>query len=103
IEPYIHNKFNPEDTTYIHDDMIEILGNTYGCMLYQEQLLDIVRKFGGRTYGGADKFRKGISSKNKAFIKEESDKLYNENLIKGYLESIAKEISDDMSTKGGLN
>lgn len=101
IEPYIHNKFNPEDTTYIHDDMIEILGNTYGCMLYQEQLLDIVRKFGGRTYGGADKFRKGIGKKDKNLIKEESDKLYNEIRSKGYDQKIAKEISDDMSTKGG--
>ena len=62
IEPYIDNKNNKtaEEIEYIHDDMKPILENTYGCMLYQEQLLEIVRKFGGRTYGGADKFRKGI-------------------------------------------
>ena len=40
--------------------MKPILESTYGCMIYQEQLLDIVRTFGGRTYGGADLFRKAI-------------------------------------------
>ena len=40
--------------------MEPILKETFGCMIYQEQLLDIVRKFGGRSYGGADLFRKAI-------------------------------------------
>ena len=40
--------------------MKQILEVTFGCMIYQEQLLDIVKRFGGRTYGGADLFRKAI-------------------------------------------
>lgn len=44
----------------IHHDMDNILKDTNYCMIYQEQLLDIVKKFGGRTYGGADLFRKAI-------------------------------------------
>lgn len=44
----------------IHPDMDEILKDTNYCMIYQEQLLEIVRKFGGRTYGQADLFRKAI-------------------------------------------
>lgn len=65
LEEFIHNKHNPDDITYIHPDMKPILESTYGCMIYQEQLMDIVRIFGGRTYGGADKFRKGIGKKIK--------------------------------------
>ena len=60
LEDFIKYKNNPSEIKYIHEDMKSILEMTYGCMIYQEQLLDIVRKFGGRTYGGADKFRKGI-------------------------------------------
>ena len=60
IEPYIARKNGIEPVTYIHNDMKPILDNTYGCCIYQEQVLDIVRKFAGRTYGGADKFRKAI-------------------------------------------
>lgn len=71
--------------------------------IYQEQVLDIVRKFANRTYGGADKFRKAIGKKDKQLIKEESAKLYKEILDNGYEENIAKQISKDMSEKGGLN
>lgn len=60
LEEFIQCKHNPSLIKYIHEDMKPILSRTYGCMIYQEQLLDIVRTFGGRTYGGADKFRKGI-------------------------------------------
>ena len=60
LEEYIECSKHPEKVTYIHPDMEPILKETYGCMIYQEQLLDIVRKFGGRSYGGADLFRKAI-------------------------------------------
>ena len=60
IEPYINRKNGLEEIEYIHKDMKPILENTYGCCIYQEQVLDIVRKFANRTYGGADKFRKAI-------------------------------------------
>ena len=103
IEPYIARKNGIEPVTYIHNDMKPILDNTYGCCIYQEQVLDIVRKFAGRTYGGADKFRKAIGKKDLKIIKEESDKLYGEILNENYSEDIAKQISKDMSEKGGLN
>ena len=100
IDHYINRKNGTEAIEYIHEDMKPILDNTYGVMLYQEQLLEIVRKFGGRTYGGADKFRKGIGKKDKKLVKQESDKLYKEILAQGYSDDIAKSISDDMANKG---
>ena len=101
LEEYIECSKHPEKVTYIHPDMEPILKETYGCMIYQEQLLDIVRKFGGRSYGGADLFRKAIGKKNIELVKQESAKLYQEIIDNGYSKELAKQISDDLSTKGG--
>ncbi len=101
LEEFIECKHDPSKVKYIHPDMKPILESTYGCMIYQEQLLDIVRKFGGRTYGGADLFRKAIGKKNIELVKQESAKLYQEIIDNGYPEEIAKAISGELSTKGG--
>lgn len=101
LEEYIECSKHPERVTYIHPDMEPILKETFGCMIYQEQLLDIVRKFGGRSYGGADLFRKAIGKKNIELVKQESAKLYQEIIDNGYSRELAKQISDDLSTKGG--
>ena len=101
LEEFIECKHDPSKVKYIHPDMKPILESTYGCMIYQEQLLDIVRTFGGRSYGGADLFRKAIGKKNMELVKQESIKLYQEIIDNGYSEEIAKIISDDLSTKGG--
>jgi len=101
LEDYIHYKHNPQEIKYLHDDMIPLLKKTHGCMIYQEEIMDIVRVFGGRTYGGADKFRKGIGKKDKELVKKEATKLYEEILAQRYEEIVAKTISDDMSQKGG--
>lgn len=102
LEEFIACKHDKSLVKYIHPDMKPILENTYGCMIYQEELLDIVRKFGGRSYGKADLFRKAIGKKNKELVKQESDKLYQEIIDNGYSQEIAKAISDDLATKGGL-
>lgn len=69
--------------------------------IYQEQIMDIVRKFGGRTYGGADRYRKAIGKKMPELVKEESKKLYQEIIDNGYSEEVAKAISDELAAKGG--
>ena len=101
LEEYIECSKYPDRVTYIHPDMEPILKETFGCMIYQEQLLDIVRKFGGRSYGGADLFRKAIGKKNIELVKQESAKLYQEIIDNGYSVELAKQISDDLATKGG--
>lgn len=101
LENYIYYKHHSNEIKYIHEDMEPILKTTYGQMIYQEELMDIVRKFGGRTYGGADKFRKGIGKKDPELVKAEADKLYGEIKKTGYNEGLAKTISDDLREKGG--
>ena len=88
LEDYIYYKHNPSEIKYWHQDMELLLKKTYGCIIYQEEIMDIVRVFGGRTYGGADKFRKGIGKKDKELVKQESNKLYEE-IIQKQLPRIA--------------
>ena len=85
----------------IHPDMDEILKDTNYCMIYQEQLLEIVRKFGGRTYGQADLFRKAIGKKVKELVQQQSEILRNEIVNNGYSHEIADQIANELSSKGG--
>ena len=75
MDEFIYNKHNPYKISYVHNDMKSILGSSYGCLIYQEQIMDIVRKFGGRSYGGADIYRKAVAKKNPELVKKESEKL----------------------------
>lgn len=101
LEEYVNIAISGKTPEYIHPDMIPILKDTNGCLLYQEQLLDIVKKFGGRTYGKADLFRRGIAKKDKDLVKRESEKLRDEIVQNGYPNKLANQIADDMSAKGG--
>lgn len=103
LEDYIYYKHHPDEITYWHPDMIPLLEKTYGCIIYQEEIMDIVRVMGGRTYGGADKFRKGIGKKDKNLVKQEADKLYSEILKNGHNEELAKKISEYMATMGNYS
>lgn len=85
----------------IHKDMDAILKDTNYCMIYQEQLLEIVKKFGGRTYGQADLFRKAIGKKIPELVKEEAEKLRGEIIANGYTKDISNQISDNLAEKGG--
>lgn len=101
MEQFIENKHQPQKITYVHPNMQPILEQSYGCLIYQEQILDIVREFGGRSYGGADLFRKAIGKKNAELVRQESEKLYQEIIDNNYSEKIAKLISDELAEKGG--
>lgn len=103
VNQFIHNKIHPEDITYIHPDMQPILKNSYGCLIYQEEVMEITRVFGGRTYGGADLFRKAIGKKNIELVKKESAKLKNEIINNGYGEDLADKISNNLAEMGGYS
>lgn len=101
LEEFIECANGTKKASYIHPDMKPILESTYGVLVYQEQLLDIVRKFGGRSYGEADLFRKAIGKKQPELVQQESDKLYFEIIENGYSEEVARQISDTLRQKGG--
>lgn len=78
IPRYIHNKRHPEDVTYKHPLLEQTLNITYGCMVYQEQVLEIVRNLAGYSLGKADSMRRVISKK-----KAEAMKIERKNFIYG--------------------
>lgn len=78
IPRYIHNKRNPQDITYKHPKLESILDVTYGCMVYQEQVLEIVKSLAGYSLGKADQLRRTISKK-----KAEQMKIERQNFIYG--------------------
>lgn len=67
IPSYIRRKHGEEEITYLHPKLEPILNNTYGIMIYQEQVMKIAQELAGYTLGGADKLRKAMGKK----IKEE--------------------------------
>ena len=110
IPKYIHNKHNPKDVTYLHPKLEPILKVTYGCIVYQEQVMQICRSLAGYSLGRADIVRRAMSKKKldvmekerHAFIYGETDE--NGNVIctgavrNGVDEKTAELIFNDMSS-----
>ena len=103
IGDYLRGKINADDIEYIHKDMKSILEKTYGALIYQEQILEIVRKFGGRTYGQSDLFRRAIGKKNMEDVRAEATKLRQEVVDNGYSEEIAEKLSDMLLVMGNYS
>ena len=71
IPRFIACKHDPKLIRYKHPALIPILSVTYGCIVYQEQVIEIFRKLGGHSLGQADMVRRAISKKKKAQIEKE--------------------------------
>lgn len=63
IPTYIENKTNPQNVTYLHEKLKPIMEVTYGCLVYQEQVMQVVRELGGYTYGRSDLVRRAMGKK----------------------------------------
>lgn len=73
IPKYINNKKHPEMVTYLDPKLEPILGVTYGCLVYQEQVMQIVRDLGGYSYGRSDLVRRAMSKKKMSVMLEEKE------------------------------
>ncbi len=71
IPRYIRNKNNPTQIKYHHPLLENILNVTYGCMVYQEQVMQIVRELGGYSYGRSDLVRRAMSKKKVSVMEQE--------------------------------
>lgn len=71
IPKYIENKKNPEKVKYVDPHLEPILNVTYGCMVYQEQVMQIVRALGGYSFGRSDLVRRAMSKKKMSVMLEE--------------------------------
>lgn len=96
IPSYIKRKHGEEEITYLHPQLEPILKETYGIMIYQEQVMNIARALGGYTMGGADKLRKVMGKKMRDEIPKQR-KMFMEGAVKnGINEGVAGAIFDQM-------
>ena len=73
IPTYIENKKNPKGIAYIHPSLEPILSVTYGCLIYQEQVMQIVRDLAGYTYGRSDLVRRAMGKKKMDIMLQEQE------------------------------
>ena len=71
IPQYIEGKNNPAKIKYLHKSLEPILNATYGCIVYQEQVMQIVRDLGGYSLGRSDLIRRAMSKKKDDVMAEE--------------------------------
>ena len=71
IPKYIKGKNNSADITYACPELEHILAPTYGCIVYQEQVMQIVRDLGGYTMGRSDLVRRAMSKKKQSVMEKE--------------------------------
>ena len=104
IPKYIKGKDNHEDIVYSCPELEPILAPTYGCIVYQEQVMQIVRDLGGYTLGRSDLVRRAMSKKKQSVMeKERANFVYgNEEegvpgcVANGINEAVAGQIYEDM-------
>ncbi len=73
IPTYIANKKNPKNVKYTHSSLEPILSVTYGCLVYQEQVMQIVRDLAGYSYGRSDLVRRAMSKKKADVMAQEEE------------------------------
>ncbi|MCD7799926.1 MAG: DNA polymerase III subunit alpha [Ruminococcus sp.] len=108
IPKYIQNKHNPECITYSTPLLKPILDVTYGCIVYQEQVMEIFRSLAGYSYGRADIVRRAMAKKkHDVMLKERESFIYGDKnpdgsincvgaVANGVPESVASNIFDEM-------
>ncbi len=110
IPQYIKNRHHPELVTYKHPLLKPILEVTYGCIVYQEQVMQICRELAGYSYGRADLVRRAMSKKKHDVMEQERQNFIygktNEDgsvecvgaVANGVDEKTANDIFDEMSS-----
>ena len=104
IPTYIRNRHNPSLVTYKREKLKPILEVTYGCIVYQEQVMQIFRSLAGYSYGRADIVRRAMAKKKKTVLENErkafiyGDKECAGCVANGIDEKTANDIFDEMSS-----
>jgi len=92
IPRFIEGKNDPSSITYLHESLEPILGETYGVMVYQEQIINLLQLIAGYTPGEADLVRKAIGKKNRSIMDAEEPKFIAGCLKQGLSEAAAKKL-----------
>ena len=99
IPQYIRGKNHPETITYDCPQLESILKPTYGCIVYQEQVMQIVRSLAGYTLGRSDLVRRAMSKKKASVMEKERQNFVYGNEAEGVPGCIANGISEQVANK----
>ena len=99
IPQYIRGKNRPDTIRYDCPQMEPILKPTYGCIVYQEQVMQIVRELAGYTLGRSDLVRRAMSKKKASVMAKERQNFVYGNVEEGVPGCIANGISEEIANK----
>ena len=104
IPQYLENRKHPDSISYAHPLLKPILEVTYGCMVYQEQVMEICRSLAGYSYGRADVVRRAMSKKKQEVMEQERqtflyglDGVCSGAIQNGVPKAVAESIFDEIS------
>lgn len=96
ISDYIAGKHGTKEVAYVHESLEDILKETYGIAIYQEQILEIAKTFAGFSLGEADLLRRAIGKKIASELQAQRDKFIEGSVGQGHKRSLAVKIFDDV-------
>ena len=99
IDDYINGKRNAVTIEYDCEELVPILKSTYGCIVYQEQVMQIVRDLAGYSYGQSDLLRRAMSKKKDSVMKEERKNFVYGDESKGIPGCVANGVSEQVANK----
>lgn len=94
IPIFLENRANPNKINYLHDNLKPILKETYGIIVYQEQIIQIARVMAGFTYGKADILRKAMSKKKMSELESLYPDFISGCVNNGYAKDLAQRVYD---------
>ncbi len=97
IPRYLDNRSHPDNIRYAHPILKDILSVTYGCIVYQEQVMEICRKMAGYSYGRADLVRRAMAKKKHSVMEQERSVFVEGAIRNGVTREIADGIFDEMA------
>ncbi|MFN6946226.1 MAG: DNA polymerase III subunit alpha, partial [Cytophagaceae bacterium] len=105
MQQYISRFHNPEKIQYLHPKMEELLKETYGVMVYQEDVIKVAHHFAGLDLGEADVLRRAMSGKYRGHsgFKLIQEKFFANCKEKGYSDNLTKEVWRQMESFGGYS
>jgi DNA-directed DNA polymerase III PolC len=105
MREYIHRFHHPDSFEYIHPKMGEILEDTYGVMVYQEDVIKVAHHFAGLDLAEADILRRGMSGKSRSRKQFDriAEKFFQNCLVKGYDPSITQEVWRQIESFSGYS
>jgi len=101
IPSYIRRKHGQEEPDYLYPTLEQILKETYGIMIYQEQVMQIAQEMAGYTLGGADLLRRAMGKKIKAEMDAQRKTFVEGAVARAVPEAKASEVFDQMAKFAG--